>query len=62
MTKGTASHGKKGKILHINCRRCGSKSYHKKTGICSRCGFGKSSKLRKFSWNKKTHGQKKVRV
>ena len=57
--KGTAAHGKKGKILHIACRRCGSKSYHKKTGECSSCGFGKSSKLRKYNWNKKNEKNSK---
>ena len=62
MTKGTASHGKKGKTLHIHCRRCGRTSYHKKTGECSHCGFGKSSKLRKYSWNKRNHENKRVRV
>lgn len=48
MGTGTASFGKKsGKHNHIHCRRCGSRSYHKKTGICSSCGYGKSAKLRK---------------
>ena len=56
MTKGTPSMGKKsGKSTHIRCRRCGKAAYHKIQGICSSCGYGKSAKLRKYSWNKKTH-------
>lgn len=54
MGKGTASMGKKGRgIVHIRCRRCGNRSMHKKTGICSSCGFGKTAKRRTFGWNKK---------
>ncbi len=55
MTKGTPSKGLKGKgKLHIRCRRCGKPSYHKKRQICSHCGYGKTPKLRRYSWNKKT--------
>lgn len=54
MTKGTPSMGKKsGKKTHIPCRRCGSKSYHVKDKVCSKCGFGKSTKIRSYSWQKK---------
>ncbi len=51
MVKGTPSMGKKstGK-LHIMCRRCGRRSFHMKTGVCSSCGYGKASRLRKYSW------------
>ncbi len=54
MSKGTASQGKqsKGKV-HIICRRCGKHSYHKRTKICSSCGFGKTPKQRSYSWQKK---------
>ncbi len=53
MTKGTASMGKKsGKDVHIRCRRCGKASYHKINGICASCGYGKSAKLRSYSWQK----------
>jgi large subunit ribosomal protein L37e len=56
MTKGTASKGKRsGKQNHIYCRRCGERTYHKKKKICSHCGYGKSTKL------KKRVPQKKVR-
>ncbi|MCH8519131.1 MAG: 50S ribosomal protein L37e [Nanoarchaeota archaeon] len=51
MTKGTPSMGKKSKgKLHIMCRRCGSRSYHMKTGVCSACGYGKSTKLKRYSY------------
>ncbi|NOZ81467.1 MAG: 50S ribosomal protein L37e [DPANN group archaeon] len=54
MSKGTASHGKKsGKTTHIVCRRCGQKTYHMRKKVCSSCGYGKSAKLRSYSWQKK---------
>ena len=55
MTKGTASMGKKsGKRNKIaRCRRCGQKSYHLSKKTCSACGYGKSAKLRSYSWKKK---------
>ena len=46
MTKGTYSMGKKNKISHIHCRRCGRHSYHIRDGICSSCGFGKSRRIK----------------
>ncbi|MFH0874445.1 MAG: 50S ribosomal protein L37e [archaeon] len=53
MTKGTPSQGKKsGKITHIHCRRCGQKSYHRNKHKCSSCGYGKSAKMRDYSWKK----------
>jgi len=54
MGKGTASMGKKsGKKSHIHCRRCGERTYHAKHKVCSSCGFGKSAKLRSYTWQKK---------
>jgi len=55
MTKGTPSKGIKGRKarLHIRCRRCGRNSYHRKKKICSHCGYGRSSRIRRYSWNKK---------
>jgi len=51
MTKGTTS--KSGaKKTHIACRRCGKHSYHAQKKRCSSCGFGETSKLRTYSWNK----------
>ncbi|MFH1637079.1 MAG: 50S ribosomal protein L37e [Candidatus Woesearchaeota archaeon] len=53
MTKGTASMGKKsGKRTVMRCRRCGNYSYHKIKRVCSSCGFGSTSKLRKYKWKK----------
>jgi large subunit ribosomal protein L37e len=52
--KGTAAHGKKsGKKTHIRCRRCGEANYHRKKEKCSACGYGKSAKMRGYSWMKK---------
>jgi len=51
MTKGTPSMGRKsGKKNMIRCRRCGRHAYHIRKKKCSSCGFGKSSKLRKYNW------------
>jgi large subunit ribosomal protein L37e len=54
MTKGTPSMGKKsGKKSCIRCRRCGSPSYHIRKKKCSKCGFGKTAKMKVFAWLKK---------
>ncbi len=54
MVKGTASMGKKsGKKNMIHCRRCGRRTYHVRKGKCSSCGYGKSARLRDYSWKKK---------
>jgi len=55
MTKGTPSMGKKsGKSKYvIRCRRCGKSAYRVRKKKCSSCGFGQSSKLRSYSWQKK---------
>ncbi|MCF7872219.1 50S ribosomal protein L37e [Candidatus Woesearchaeota archaeon] len=53
MSKGTPSMGKKsGKKTHIACRRCGAITYHARKKVCSSCGFGKSARLRAYSWKK----------
>ena len=49
MTKGTASK-MGGKKTHIICRRCGKRSYHAQKKVCAACGFGKSKKIRSYSW------------
>ncbi|MAG77779.1 50S ribosomal protein L37e [archaeon] len=55
MTKGTPSMGKRAqKDIHIRCRRCGKPAYHKIHKECASCGFGKSAKLRKYTWQKET--------
>jgi len=54
MTKGTPSKGKKSKKkTHIRCRRCGLPTFHASKKRCSSCGFGSTSKKRKYSWQKK---------
>ncbi|MCP3686446.1 MAG: 50S ribosomal protein L37e [bacterium] len=54
MVKGTPSMGKKsGKQNFIYCRRCGERSYHMRKKVCSSCGYGKSAKLRSYTWQKK---------
>ena len=53
MSKGTPSMGKKNKKTHIRCRRCGKNTYHIRKKVCASCGFGKSSKLRRYSWQNK---------
>ncbi|MEK6840128.1 MAG: 50S ribosomal protein L37e, partial [Nanoarchaeota archaeon] len=57
-SKGTGAKGKKmhkGR-LHIRCRRCGSPSYHKIDRICSKCGYGRTKRLRQYRWMKKKRG------
>jgi large subunit ribosomal protein L37e len=51
MTKGTPSK-MGGKKTHTMCRRCGKHSYHVQKRRCAACGFGESSKIRKYKWNK----------
>ncbi len=55
MTKGTYSMGKKSGMsrLCIRCRRCGKRAYFVRHKKCASCGYGKSRKLRKYSWQKK---------
>ncbi|MBU7013040.1 MAG: 50S ribosomal protein L37e [Theionarchaea archaeon] len=54
MGKGTPSFGKKNKRTHVRCRRCGSHSFHVRKRRCSRCGFGRSKKIRGYSWSKRS--------
>ncbi len=42
----------KGKT-HIRCRRCGRHAYNVAKGYCAACGFGRSSKIRRYSWSSK---------
>lgn len=53
MSKGTPSLGKKNKKTHIRCRRCGRNTYHVRKKVCASCGFGRSKKIRRYSWQNK---------
>jgi len=59
MTKGTPSQGKHNKgSNHIVCRRCGRRSFHVRKKVCAACGFGRSSKIKRFAWQwKKVTGK-----
>ncbi|HFC49223.1 MAG TPA: 50S ribosomal protein L37e [Thermofilum sp.] len=63
MVKGTTSFGKRGRgKTHIRCRRCGRHSYNIRKHYCSACGFGRSKRIRKYSWQtKKTLTRVRVR-
>ncbi len=53
MSKGKPSFGKRNKSVHKICRRCGEHAFHLRHLVCSSCGFGKSAKLRSYSWQNK---------
>ncbi|MBU5537586.1 MAG: 50S ribosomal protein L37e [Candidatus Aenigmatarchaeota archaeon] len=60
MVKGTPSMGKfHAGIKHTRCRRCGRVSFHIQKGKCAACGFGRSAKIKEYSW--KTHDINRVR-
>jgi large subunit ribosomal protein L37e len=52
--KGTPSFGKRRGKTHIICRRCGKRAFHASKKVCSACGFGKSKRIRSFSWQWKS--------
>jgi large subunit ribosomal protein L37e len=55
----TSSFGKHGRhSSHIMCRRCGRRSFNAAKGICSKCGFGKASRRRSYSWQTKKAGKR----
>ena len=46
--------GKRNKKNHVRCRRCGNNSFNPNKRYCSKCGFGRTKKIREYSWaNKK---------
>ncbi len=49
MVKGTPSMGKYNKPVHIRCRRCGRRSFHKSKKRCASCGFP-DPKWRSYNW------------
>lgn len=56
--KGTPSMGRRSKgKTHIRCRRCGRHAYNVAKGYCAACGFGRSKRIRGYSWaSKKING------
>jgi large subunit ribosomal protein L37e len=58
MARGTPSFGKRHTKTHTFCRRCGRISYHKQHRTCAACGFGHSTRLRKYGWSKKVQQRK----
>ncbi len=48
--KGTPSFGKRNKKTHIACRRCGKRAYHIRKKVCAACGYGRSKRIRSYSW------------
>ncbi|MFP3197345.1 MAG: 50S ribosomal protein L37e [Sulfolobaceae archaeon] len=60
--KGTPSFGKMNKgATHVRCRRCGRNSFNARKGYCAACGFGRTRKIRRYSWqNKKVNGVRLV--
>ncbi|MET1128154.1 MAG: 50S ribosomal protein L37e [Thermoproteota archaeon] len=62
MSKGTPSFGKMGRsYTHIRCPRCGRTSYHAAKGYCAACGWGRSRRLRRYSWMNKKVNKKRIR-
>ncbi|MCS7108916.1 MAG: 50S ribosomal protein L37e [Sulfolobales archaeon] len=60
--KGTPSMGKmnKGKT-HIRCRRCGRHSYNVSKGYCAACGYGRSARIRRYSWSSRKVNRVRVK-
>ncbi len=61
MTRGTPSMGKRHKVVHIRCRRCGRRSYHAQDKVCAACGFGASARFNRYNWKVKTVQRKRLR-
>jgi len=60
--KGTPSMGNRSKgRTHIRCRRCGRHSYNVAKGYCAACGFGRSRRLRRYSWSSRKVNRTRVR-
>jgi len=61
MVKGTPSFGKRmGKTVHIRCRRCGRRSYHVRKKRCAACGYGASTRIRRYSWQTKDISRRRL--
>jgi len=54
VNKGTPSMGRRmGKTEHIKCRRCGRRAYHVTKKRCAACGYGASTRIRRYGWQNK---------
>jgi len=53
VAKGTPSFGKHQKRSHVLCRRCGRRSFNIRKRKCSACGYGVTSKIKKYNWQTK---------
>jgi large subunit ribosomal protein L37e len=62
MGKGTRSMGKHGRSkTHIRCRRCGRLAFNVAKGYCAACGFGRSKRIRRYSWQNKKVNRIRIR-
>ena len=60
--KGTPSMGKRSKgKTHIRCRRCGRHAYNVAKGYCAACGFGRSRRIRRYSWSSRKVNRERIR-
>jgi len=48
MTKGIGRTSIRNDKSHTTCRRCGKVSMHIQKGICASCGYGGTTKMRRF--------------
>ncbi|KAL7722264.1 60S ribosomal protein L37-A [Entamoeba marina] len=52
MTKGTSARGTRHNKSHINCKRCGKRSWNLQKQRCASCGYP-DSKMRQYAWGYK---------
>jgi len=54
--------GKKSKgKTHIKCRRCGRVAFNVSKGYSAACGFGRSRRIRRYSWANKKVNRVRIR-
>ncbi len=53
MPRQNPNFGKMNKTLHIMCKRCGRHAFHVRHRVCAACGYGRSSKIRQYTWQTK---------
>jgi len=54
--------GKRSKnVTHIKCRRCGRVAFNVSKKYCAACGYGRSSKMRRYSWQNKKYNRARVK-